>query len=134
MINSEQVYRLIRNELVANSITAFSDYVPDETTYPFCMYEIVNLADSPDWAFEKDYESLTVRFNVYSDKDNPLDAVTLAEQIETIFNRKKLEFVDTDDGKHLVCNYKIDDSITYLNEDTYWLVISDYEFVAQRNI
>jgi len=134
MILGEQIYKIIRAELFDNAITAYSDYVPDETAYPFCMYEIVNMVDNPTWAFKQDYETLTVRFNVYGNKDNPLEALEILEEIESIFNRTKKVFIDTDDGKYLICNYKVDDSVTYLNEDTYWLAISDYEFVAQRDI
>jgi len=134
VIIAEQIYKVIRNSLVSLGVTAYSDYIPDEASYPFCMYEIVNLANAPDWAFEKDYETLSVRFNVYCRKDNPLQGIEILEDIETLFNRTKNTFVDTDDGKYLICNYKTDDSVTYLNEDTFWLSISDYEFIAQRNI
>lgn len=134
MILSEQVYKIIRNTLVTAGVTAYSDYIPDETSYPFCMYEILSMEPYPDWAFEKDYERLTVRFNIYGNEDNPQDAINIAEQLEELFNRVKYTFVDTSDGKYLICNCKVDDSVGYLEEDTYWVVKSDYEFIAQRNI
>lgn len=134
MILGEQIYKLICQQLLANSITAYSDYIPDETSYPFCMYEIIDMEDSPDWSFKKDYERLTVRFNIYGNKDNPQDVVDLAEKIEKIFNRTKKTFIDTDNGKYLICNYKIDDKINILNDTLYWIASSDYQFIAQRNI
>ena len=134
MILSEQVYKVVRNALVGLSVPAYSDYIPDETSYPFCMYEIVSMSSDPDWAFEQDYELLTVRFNVYDRNVNPIDAINVQEEIETLFNRTHLTFVDETEGKYLICNCKVDDNITYLNEDHFWQIITDYEFVAQRDI
>lgn len=134
MILAEQIYKVIRQELFNNNITAYSDHIPDETKYPFTMYEITNLDLVPDWAFEKDYEKLTVRFNVYGSKDNPIDAINLAEAIELLFNRKQKSFVDTTGGVHLICSYKVGDTVSHLGEDTYWLATSNYEFECQRDI
>lgn len=134
MILSEQILMLVRNILVTAGITAYSDYIPDETDYPFCMYEILDLENYPDWAFEKDYERHTVRFNIYGNKDNPLDIIVIAEQIETLLDRTKNVFVESEGGIYLVCNYKVNDNISIENESEKWLVISDYEFVCQRNI
>ena len=125
---------LVRNNLVAAGITAYSDYIPDETSYPFCKYEIITMESYPDWSFEKDYEKLTVKFNIYGNNDNPIDIVAIAEQIETIFDRTQNTFVDTSNGKYLVCNYKVDDSVTQEDDPKRWLAISEYDFVAQRNI
>ena len=133
-ILAEQIYMLIRNELVDAGITAYSDYIPDETVYPFVMYEIVSMVEDPAWAFNQDYELQTVRFNIYDKNVNPTRAIGLAEEIETLFNRTQLTLVDEDDGKYLICNHKSDDSITYLAEDFYWLVNGDYEFRVQRDI
>ena len=131
---AEQVYMVIRDELYANNISAYSDYIPDETTYPFTMYEILLSQADPDTAFIEDYETLTVRFNTYTDKVNPLEAIELSEQIETLFNRTKLSFTDVDNGLYLICNYKVNSSLTYLDEDHYWVCINDYEFKAQRRL
>ena len=134
MILAEQIYMLIRNELETAGIRAYSDRIPTEIIYPFCMYEIPDTVSKPEWAFEKDYETLTVRFNIYGEKDNPNDVIAIAEQIEEIFNRTKLIFVESEGGIHLVCNYKVDDSIGILKDPARWLAISDYEFIAQRNV
>ena len=133
-ILAEQVYTIIKNELFDNNIKAYSDYIPDKTTYPFCMYEIVNTTSDPDWAFATDYELLTVRFNVYDNNVNPINAINLQVKIEGIFNRIKLDFVDETEGKYLMCNYKINDKIEYLQEDSFWLATVDYEFRGQRDI
>lgn len=130
---NEQVYKIIRQELFNNSITAYSDYIPDEIKYPFVMYEIIKTEMYPDISFNKDSQKLTVRFNMYSSKDNPEDAMAIAEQIENLFNRTQLVFVDSDNAKNLICNFKVNDSISFLEQDTYWLCISDYEFIADRN-
>lgn len=137
MILSEQCYTVIRNALWDNGITAYSDEIPTETQYsPFVMYEITSLKelDNHPWAFDKDYEKLTIRFNIYSNKNNPSDAIGIGEDIEGLFDRKKNTFVDGSDGKYLVCSYKINDSIGNLDNPKYWVAISDYEFVVQRDI
>lgn len=133
MILGEQVYMVVRQELFNNSITAYSDHVPEEITYlPFVMYEITNL--DPEFAFGKDYEGLTVRFNVYGNKDNPMDVITIAEQIEGLFNRKHKQFIDLTEGKKLICSYKVNDTVNYLNDPTYWIAVTDYIFYCERNI
>ena len=136
MYLSEQIYTLVRNELVTAGITAYSDCIPDdeEIIYPFCLYEIINPDNKPDIAFNKDYEHLIVKFNIYGNKDNQQDIVDLAEQIEDIFNRTKKAFVNTDNGKYLVANFKENDDITFLEEDSYWLATTTYAFCAQRTI
>lgn len=131
---AEQCFKIIRNELVTANITAYSDYIPDETQYPFVMYEIVDMSNSPDWAFEKDYEKLTVRFNIHDNSFNPGKTVEIAETIEGIFDRTHLEFTDTTTGKHLICCYKVNDSIGYDNDEQYWITTGDYIFQAQRDI
>ena len=134
MILGEQLYKLVRNEMVKTNIRFYSDYIPDKTSYPFVMFEIDNQEAYPDTAFEKDYERLRVRFNIYDNSDNPHVAIGIGEEIETIFDRTKLQFSDLTEGKWNVCNVKVNDDITYLNEDHFWLLRTDYEFVCQRDL
>ena len=133
MIISEQIYKLIRQELYNNSIIAYSDSIPTETSYaPFVMYEILDL--DPSYAFGKDYEANKVRFNIYANADNPKTATNIGEQIEDLFNRKNNTFIDGTDGKKLICSYKVNDSIDNLDPPKYWLVTGDYVFEGERNI
>jgi len=136
VILAEQVYMIVRQELFNNNITAYSDHVPDEThpIPPFVLYEITNLDLVPDWAFEKDYEKLRVRFNIYGARDNPMDAIDIAEEIEGLFNRVKNSFLDPTEGKYLICSYKVNDSVNIIDDPKYWLTVTDYDFECQRDI
>ena len=131
MILAEQIYKIIRNALYANGIQAYSDYIPPEIPHVFCMYEIVNQSALPDTGFQQDYETLRVRFNVYDDNDNAQLGMDMSVQIEDLFNRKKFSVVDSGVGNQYICGYKVDDNISYPDA---WLVISDYEFVLQRDL
>lgn len=134
MILAEQIYMLVRNELESLNIRAYSDYIPDGCKYPFVMYEILSIELDPDLAFNTDYERLTVRFNAYDKSNNPSKLIEILEKIETNLNRTKKSFIDTTEGKYLVCNHKVNDNISYLDADYFWSAYSDYEFIAQRNI
>jgi len=100
------------------------------------MYEIVSLKEFDDhpWAFNKDYEKLTIRFNIFCNANNANDAMDIGNDIEGLFDRKKHTFVDGTDGKYLICSYKVNDSVGNLDNPKYWVAISDYEFCAQRDI
>lgn len=134
MYLAEQTYKIIRNSLVGAGISAYSDMVPTETAYPFCMYEISNQDPTPDTAFEKDYETLQVRFNLFDNADNPSQIAAIGEEIETLFDRTKLSFVDGTGGMALICNYKTNDEILYEDDAKRWKAIIEFNFTAQRTL
>jgi len=135
MILSAEIVKLVRNELVAEGINANSDRMPDIKVYPFIMWEVLDGEQAPDTAFGVDLETVTVRFNFYSNLINPSDIMALMNAIEELFNTTEgLELVDTTGGKHLICNQKVGETLRYLEEDYYWQGIQDYTFKCQRNL
>lgn len=135
MYLAEQVYMLIRQQLFNAGITAYSDYVPQETSYPFVMYQIVGLGTNPiDWGFSTDFETLTVKFNVYDDDANPSEVVTIMAEIEALFNLTHLGFPAMPDSEgKLICVKKTDENLVMLTGDEYyWQGSSFYDFMCQR--
>ena len=81
MILADECYTVVRDALLNNGITAYSDQVPTETQYkPFVMYEIASLKEFDDhpWAFNKDYEKLTIRFNIFCNANNANESISMA--------------------------------------------------------
>ena len=132
-ILTEQIYKLVTSELKKTSIRFFSDRIKDKI-YPFVMFEVTELNNEPDTGFKEDYESYKLRFNVYDNNTRPNVVVDICIELEEIFNtRVEKEFLTTDAGFHLICFHKINDSITYLNQDNYWVGKQDYNIICQRN-
>ena len=133
-ILSEQIYKLITQELKEIGIRFYSDRIPTNCAYPFVMFEITELQNTPDTGFVEDYESYKIRFNIYDNSVNPANIFIIAKQIEELFNtRDELEFLTTDAGFHLICHHKTNDNLTYLNQDNFWKGVEDYIFSCQRN-
>jgi len=135
MILAKEIYKLVRNYLVAGGIDAYSDKIPDVMVYPFIMWEVLDGEQAPDTAFGVDLETITVRFNFFGNLINPSDVMALMNGIEELFNTTTdLELVDTTGGKHLICNQKVGETLRYLEENYYWQGIQDYTFKVQRDL
>lgn len=132
MILSEQIYKTVTYYCKLHNITpCFSDRVPDETLYPFTLFEITKTDPYPKWGFTLDLETISVRFNVYDDNYNPGKVIKILKDIEHVFDRTCIDFIDVGDGSSM-CNKMVDNSLNYDNDEGRWLGIQDYEFVCTR--
>ena len=135
MILGEQVYKLITKEMLTIGIPFYTDYVPAKTEYPFILARIMNINDI-DLSFEHDYETIKVRFEIFSDDIdcNHHELFELGKLIQEKFDRSALEFVDTTNGKSLLCSVLINNSMANLDNETDFKAIMDFDFVCTRNI
>ena len=137
MILGEQIYKLITQEMVKIGLTFYTDYIPQETTYPFTLIRIMNIKELA-LSFEHDYETIKVRFEIFSSSDtgNHHELFVLGKHIQQTFDRATLDFVDTTGGKNLLCSVLVNNSI--VNEDIQqegdFKAIMDFDFICTRNL
>jgi len=105
---------------------------PQETVYPFVAASPIYLV--PDWTFTQNIQEVRIQFSVYDNNPSPNITTNILRHIECIFHRNhSLEFLAPLNTCHLICSYKLNERILYLNKDHYWQGTADYVFVCQRD-
>jgi hypothetical protein len=134
MILTNKVMELIEQKCQA--LPYASNYYPiigpQESVYPFVCASPIYLI--PDFTFSQNINEIRIQFSVYDDDSSPGRVTNILRHLECIFHRNhSLEFIAPRNTEHLICCYKLRESIMYLNKDHYWQGTADYVFVAQRD-
>jgi len=140
MILAEQVFKIIAKVCSDNGVTAYCTIAPQETqnltvknissNLPFVVFELRSTRTLTGTEVEIEY--INIRMHVYSQNPKIKQVINTMRQLDSLFNKTSLVFLDSDDGIELMCQRKVYESILP-GDDYFWDGFLDFEFVAKRH-
>ena len=127
---------LIHQQLTILGINHHPYYGNDEIQYPFVVYSLPNVNLYPDNAFEYDYESIRVRFEIFDEYPNIQNVITIMKQIEQVFDVTRPNFPATSNHMNIVKSSLSNNFIDTLNregQNMFWRGTLDVVFIVERD-
>jgi hypothetical protein len=99
------------------------------------VYSLPGLEMSPDNAFDYDYESIRVRFEVFDEYPNIQNIVTIMKQIEVVFDINRPNFPGSSNNMRIVKSSLSNTFIDTLGREgtnMFWRGTVDFIFICER--
>jgi len=126
---------LCHQQLAILNINHYPFYGVDESIYPFVVYSLPWLDMAPDNAFDYDYETIRVRFEVFDEYPNIQNVFTIMKQLEQVFDINRPNFPGSSNNMRIVKSSLLNNFIDTLNKEgrnMFWRGTADYSFVCER--
>ena len=102
-------------------------YAPQDSTFPFCVYHIINTAY--DYEFREEFEESVVQFNICHKSPSSSTVGDIQAHLQTLFDWSS----PTVTGYSVIQVERIFSTVDWYDDEGVWEIIIQYKFWLKKN-